>query len=81
VPRALRVRRLAVPAAERAAYLAGLPARREALRVRDCNFWVYEDGAAPGSFIEFVEARDNVILMGAGDAATAREPILAEVSF
>lgn len=42
----------------RAAFLQRASARRDALRSLDCNYWVFEKGAEPGTFLEFMETRD-----------------------
>jgi hypothetical protein len=82
MPRALTIVRSKVARHERDAYFAALRDRRARLRAAECNFWVYEDPADPGLFIEFTEARDADTLV-AGHAAVAdtdsSAPILTEV--
>jgi hypothetical protein len=67
---------------ERDAYFAGLRDRRDRLRAAECNFWVYEDPAEPGLFVEFIEAR-NADTLAAARAAVLESrgtaPILTEV--
>ena len=67
---------------ERDAYFAGLRDRRDRLRVAECNFWVYEDPAEPGLFVEFIEARNADTLAAARAAvfeSRGSAPILTEV--
>jgi hypothetical protein len=82
MPRALTIVRSKVSRHERDPYFAGLRARRDRLKAASCNFWVYEDPADPGLFIEFTEARDADTLV-AGRAADSESesgaPILTEV--
>lgn len=82
MPRALTIVRSKVSRHERDAYFAALRDRRDRLRAQHCNFWVYEDPAEPGLFIEFTEARDADTLLAAraaADDAEATAPILTEV--
>jgi hypothetical protein len=82
VPRALTVERSKVSRQERDAYFAGLRDRRDRLRAAECNFWVYEDPAEPGLFVEFIEARNADTLAAARAAvfdSQASAPILTEV--
>lgn len=82
MPRALTMERSKVARHERDAYFAGLRDRRDRLRAAECNFWVYEDPAEPGLFVEFIEAR-NADTLAAARAAVLESrgtaPILTEV--
>ena len=82
MPRALTVERSKVSRHERDAYFAGLRDRRDRLRAAECSFWVYEDPAEPGLFVEFIEARNADTLAAARAAvfeSRASAPILTEV--
>ena len=78
MPRALTVERSKVSRQERDAYFAGLRDRRDRLRAAECNFWVYEDPAEPGLFVEFIEARDADTLV-AGRAAVFESEVGAAI--
>ena len=82
MPRALTIERSKVSRHERDTYFAALRERRDRLRAAECNFWVYEDPGEPGSFVEFIEARDADTL-AAGRAlvfeSNVGAPILNEV--
>ena len=65
MPRALTLQRTIVPARERAAYLARARARRDYYAGVGCRFWVFEEAALPGAFIEFTEANDRATLAAA----------------
>jgi hypothetical protein len=64
--RVLSIRQTVVPAASRDAGVAQLRLRHRHLGSRDCRHWVFEDAAAPGTFLEFIEA-------GTADAVSAAE--------
>lgn len=72
--RALSIKRSIVPLAERAKYLERLRARRNHYQRASCEFWVFEESALAGAFIEFVEAGDAATLEAAH--AAAPEPVL-----
>jgi len=73
VARALTVQRAVVTAPERERYLARLRARLAFYTARDCRFWVFEEAALPGIFIEFTEAKDAATL-AAAHAASPEPP-------
>ena len=80
--RALTIERSKVSSHERDTYFAGLRERRDRLRAAACNFWVFEDAAEPGLFVEFTEARDADTLVAGRLAAIDAKPsvpILKEV--
>jgi len=56
--------------------------RRARLSAAGCQFWVYENLASPGRFLEFTEARDTDTLVAAraqtGDSPKG-DSILTEV--
>ena len=69
MPRALTLQRTIVPAGERARYLARCQARAAYYAKAGCRFWVFEEAALPGAFIEFTEAADRKVLSAAHAAA------------
>ena len=71
--RALSVHRSIVPAHERAQYLERLRARREHYARAGCKFWVFEETAMAGAFIEFTESTDAATLTAAH--AASPEPV------
>jgi hypothetical protein len=74
MPRALSIKRSIVPLSERAKYLERLKTRKEHYQRANCEFWVFEEAALTGAFIEFVEASDAATLEAAHTAAP--EPVL-----
>jgi hypothetical protein len=74
MPRALSIKRSIVPLSERAKYLERLKARKDYYKKATCEFWVFEEAALTGAFIEFVEAADAETLEAAHGAAP--EPVL-----
>ncbi len=74
MPRALSIKRSIVPLSERAKYLERLKARKEHYQRASCEFWVFEEAALTGAFIEFVEAANAETLEAAHVAAP--EPVL-----
>ncbi len=67
--RALTIKRTVVPHHERKTYLARLRVRRDYYKRASCNFWVFEEAALPGAFIEFTEAPDAAVLNAAHASA------------
>ena len=59
---------------ERAGFVGRLTARRDHYRSARCRYWVFEDSAREGAFIEFIEAADaatlRTALAGAPDPVT-----------
>jgi hypothetical protein len=74
MPRTLSVQRSIIPAHERAKYLERLRVRKDYYAAAKCKFWVFEEVALPGAFIEFTEAVDAATLTAAH--AAAPEPVL-----
>ena len=74
MPRALSIKRSIVPLSERAKYLERLKARKDYYKRAKCEFWVFEEAALTGAFIEFVEADSAEALEAAHTAAP--EPVL-----
>jgi hypothetical protein len=56
MPRALSIQRSVIPAGERARQLERLKGRQAHYRSHACRYWVFEEAAVPGAFLEFVEA-------------------------
>jgi len=65
MPRALTLQRTIVPSAERAKYLARARQRAAYYAKAGCRFWIFEEAALPGAFIEFTEASDRNTLSAA----------------
>jgi hypothetical protein len=65
MPRALTIQRTIVPASERPRYLARARERAAYYAKAGCRFWVFEEAALPGAFIEFTEAGDRTVLSSA----------------
>jgi hypothetical protein len=72
--RALSIQRSIIPASDRARYFERLKARRDHYAHAKCKFWVFEELALAGAFIEFTEATDPAALAAAH--ASAPEPVL-----
>ena len=69
MPRALTIQRTIVPSSERPRYLARARQRSEYYAKAGCRFWIFEEAALPGAFIEFTEAKDRNTLSAAHAAA------------
>ena len=67
--RALTIHRSIVPAADRAKYFERLRVRKEHYERARCKFWVFEEMAMAGAFIEFTESTDAAVLAAAHAAA------------
>jgi hypothetical protein len=72
--RALIMKRTIVPLPERARYMERLAKRKAYYVGVGCKFWVFEEAALNGAFIEFTEAPDRDTLQHA--LAEAPEQIL-----
>lgn len=69
MPRALTIQRTIVPAQERKRYMDRARERKAYYERARCSFWVFEEAALPGAFIEFTEAPDRAALSAAHAAA------------
>lgn len=69
MPRALSVHRAIVPSVDRARYLERLRARKDHYERAGCKFWVFEEAALAGAFIEFTESTDPAVLSAAHTGA------------
>ena len=63
--RTLTISRTTVPLGDRAKYFERLGLRKAHYEAANCRFWVFEEVALPGAFIEFTEASDATILSDA----------------
>ena len=72
--RALVMKRTIVPLPERARYMERLQKRKAYFAKAGCNFWVFEEAALNGAFIEFTEAPNRETLQLA--LAEAPEQVL-----
>jgi hypothetical protein len=72
MPRALSIQRSIVPAGDRAMYVERLKARRDHYRRAGCRFWVFEEAALSGAFIEFTESADARTLAAAHASSPER---------
>ncbi len=60
--RTLTISRTTVPSGDRAKYFERLRLRKSHYEAANCTFWVFEEAALPGAFIEFTEANDAAVL-------------------
>lgn len=74
MPRALTLHRSIIPAAERARHLQRLRAKRDHYQGAQCRYWVFEEAAVRGAFLEFVEA-DSADVLAAAHAGAADPPL------
>jgi hypothetical protein len=74
MPRSLSMQRTVVTPGDRAKFLERMRGREAHYTACGCQFWVFEEAALSGAFIEFTEASDAVTLKNA--LATAAEPPL-----
>ena len=74
MPRALSIQRSIVPAGDRAKYMEKLRVRKAHYASKGCKFWVFEEAALTGAFIEFTESTDAATLSAAH--VTAPEAVL-----
>ena len=77
MPRALTIQRTIIPAHERKHYMARLRERKAYYARANCKFWIFEEAALPGAFIEFTEASDRAKLADA-HAAAPEKPLDAK---
>lgn len=73
MPRALTIHRIVVPPADRAKYLARVRAKEAHYKGMGCRYWVFEEQALAGAFVEFCEA-DSVAALATAHAA-APDPV------
>jgi len=69
MPRLLTIQRMTVTASERDRYFERLKANKAHYAGANCRFWVFEESALPGAFVEFTEADNEAALIAAHAAA------------
>ena len=69
MPRALTLNRTIVPLPDRDRFFTRARALRTHFQARGCQYWVFEDAALPGAFIEFAEGTDVDTLTSAYSSA------------
>ncbi len=74
MPRSLSIHRTVVTPAERAKWLDRVRARERHFTATGCRYWVFEEQALAGAFVEFCEANDAATLSAAH--AASPDPIL-----
>lgn len=70
--RALTLQRTLVPKADREKYFERIRRKHDHYTAAKCRFWVFEEAALPGAFIEFYEADDPEVLLQAHAASPDR---------
>lgn len=65
MPRALTLNRTIVPLPERERFFTRARELRAHFQARGCQYWVFEDAALAGAFIEFAEGKDVDLLSAA----------------
>jgi hypothetical protein len=70
--KALTIQRTLVPKADREKYFERVRRKQSHYSAAKCRFWVFEEAALPGAFIEFYEADEPETLAKAHDAAPDR---------
>ncbi|GAC1649363.1 MAG: hypothetical protein NVS4B3_06330 [Gemmatimonadaceae bacterium] len=68
------MQRTIVPPQERKRYMQRMAEKKAYYASRSCRFWVFEEAALPGAFLEFYESATAAALADAH--AAAREPVL-----
>jgi len=69
VARSLTMHRTLVRPADRSKFIERLRIRESYYQQAGCRFWVFEERALPGVFVEFCEANDAATLSAAHAAA------------
>ena len=69
MPRALTLSRTIVPLPDRERFFTRARELRTHFQSRGCQYWVFEDAALPGAFIEFAEGTDVEVLTAAYSSA------------
>ena len=72
--RALTIQRSVIPAADRGRQLERLRAKRDHYKANACRYWVFEEAAVHGAFLEFVEA-DSADAIAAAHSSAPDAPI------
>ncbi len=63
--RALSMQRTVVTPGDRVKFLERMRSREAHYKAAGCQFWVFEEAALSGAFIEFTEAPDSATLKSA----------------
>lgn len=74
MPRALTIQRTLVVPNERDRFAERVARKRAYYAEAGCRYWVFEEAALPGAFLEFFEAGDRATLARAH--AAAPDPVL-----
>ncbi len=74
MPRVLSMQRTVVTPHDRAKFLEHARVRQTHYTNAGCQWWLFEEAALPGAFVEFTEARDADTLRHA-HASAAEPPI------
>ena len=74
MPRAITMRHTVVPSAERDEFRTRAELSRAHYSKAGCQYWLFEESALPGAYVEFFEAPDAETLTKAHRTAPA--PIL-----
>jgi hypothetical protein len=69
MPRALSMQRTVVTPGDRAKFFERVKGRESHYAASGCKYWVFEEAALAGAFIEFTEAPDAATLKSAHAAA------------
>ena len=77
MPRVLSIQRTEVTPGDRATFLARAKARAAHYAGAGCQWWLFEEEAPPGAFLEFTEASDAATLRDAH--AHAAEPLVDQI--
>lgn len=72
MPKALTVQRTLVVPADRERFYERVRRKREYYAQAQCRYWVFEEAALPGAFLEFFEAPDAATLARAHAESTDR---------
>ena len=72
--RSLSIHRTVVTPADRDRWFERLRVRERHYQAKGCRYWVFEEHALPGAFVEFCEANDLSTLAAAH--AASPDPVL-----
>ncbi len=83
--RALTLQRTLVPRGDRERFFERMERKRAYYTKANCRFWVFEEAALPGAFLEFFEASDTETLArahaGAPEHVLDAARVYTEVEF
>jgi hypothetical protein len=68
MPRAISMRHTIVPSAEREEFRIKSRDTRDHYTGAGCRYWLYEEDALPGAYVEFYEASDRETLVKAHES-------------